>query len=79
MEERLGEIRVWMMKNMLKLNDVKTEVLVISTPYFTEKLKESHLRVGDASVRARESAHNIGVMFDNNLDMSDYIKTVGRT
>ena len=76
MEECVGDIREWMMKNMLKLNDEKTEVLVISTPYFTDKLKETNLRVGDASVRANESARNLVVMFDNTLDMSDHIKTI---
>ena len=67
-----------MMKNVLKRNDEKTEVLVITTPYFTDKLKETNLRVGDASVRASESACNLGVMFDNTLDMSHHIKTVCR-
>ena len=64
---------------MLKLIEGKTEVLFISTHYFTDKLKECHLRFGDAIVRASESARNIGVMFDNNVDMSDHIKSVCRT
>ena len=40
MEECVGEMEEWMMRNMLKLNDEKTEVLVIS--YFTDKIKETH-------------------------------------
>ena len=63
---------------MIKLEEGKTEVLFISTPYFTDMLKEYNLRVGDATVRAIESARNIGVMFDSNLDMSDNIKSVCR-
>ena len=58
------------------MDDEKTEVLVISTPDFTDKLKETHWKIGDASVRASESACNPGVMFDNTHDMSDHIKTV---
>ena len=77
-EECVGEKKEWMMKNMLKLNHEKTEVLVISIPYFTDKLKETNLRVGDASVLASESARNLGVMFDNTLNMSHHIKTVCR-
>ena len=50
MEESVGEIRVWMMKNMLKLNDEKTEVLVLSTLYFSDRLQETQLRTGDTSV-----------------------------
>ena len=59
MEECAVEIREWMMNNMLKRKDEKTEVLVISSPHFTEKLKEIHPRVGDASVRVNESARNL--------------------
>ena len=33
-----------------KLNDGKTELLAISTPCFTERLHETHLRIGDGSV-----------------------------
>ena len=78
MEKCVSEIREWMKKNMLKLNDEKTEVLVISTPYFTERLHETHLIIGDDSVQASESARNLGVIFDNTLDMSNHIKTVCR-
>ena len=33
MEECVAEIREWMRKNMLKLNDDKTDVLITSSPY----------------------------------------------
>ena len=55
MEKCVGEIREWMMKNMLKLNDEKTDVLVISTPYFTDRLYKTQLSIGDAGVQAGES------------------------
>ena len=60
---------------MLKL-DEKMEVLVISTPYFTDRLHETQLRIGDAGVQAIESARKRGVIIDNNLDKSNHIKTV---
>ena len=40
--------------------------------YTSDDISEC-LRVGDASVRASESARNLGVMFDNILDMSGHI------
>ena len=67
MEECVAEIREWMRKNMLKLNDDKTEVLVISLPPFIERLHETHIRIGYANVQASESARNHGVIFDNGL------------
>ena len=79
MEKCVCENREWMRKNMLKLNDEKTEVLVISTTNFTDRLHEPQLRIGDASAQVSESAHNRGVIFDNNFYMSNHIKTVCRT
>ena len=32
-------------------------------------------RLSDAGVQASESAHNLGVIFDNNLDMCNHTKT----
>ena len=57
----------WMRKNRLKLNDEKTEVVIISTPYFTDRLHEAQLRIGDAGVQARESARKLGMIFDNTI------------
>ena len=50
MEDFVGEIIKWVRKNKLKLSNEKTEVLVISTPFFTDSLQEIHIRIGDASI-----------------------------
>ena len=63
---------------MLKLNDEQIKVLVISTPSFTDRLHETQLTIGDAGVQDIESGHNISMIFDNNLDMSNRIKSVCR-
>ena len=70
MEECVAEIREWMKKNMLKLSDEETEVLVTSTPSFTDRLHETRIKIRDTSVQASESACNLGVIFDNSLEMS---------
>ena len=58
--------------------DEKTEVLVTSTNCFTDRVHESQVRFGDAGSQASESARNLGVIFDNDLEMSNHIKTVCR-
>ena len=47
----------------------KTEVLVISTAFFTDRLHETHITIGDGSIQACESARNPGVIFDDSLEM----------
>jgi hypothetical protein len=78
MECCVSEIKEWMRNNLLKLNDEKTEVLVISTPHFRSKFQGSELKIGESNVQASESARNLGVIFDNTLNMSDHIKAVCR-
>ena len=68
-EECVDGIMAWMKKNMLKLTDEKTEDLAIITPNFTDRLQETHLEVGDASVRAGRSARNFGAIFHNTLTL----------
>ena len=51
-----------------------TKVLVISTPFFTDMLHETRIRIGDVSVQANESACNFGVMFDGSFEMSSHMQ-----
>ena len=46
MEQYLDEVRSWMAANRLKLNESKTEVLVISKNHHQNLLKEVPLKVG---------------------------------
>ena len=77
MEECVAEIKKWMRKNMLKLND-KTEVLVLSTLFFSDRLHEIHIIIGNASVQAGESVRNLGVIFDSSPEMSNHTRRVCR-
>ena len=75
-EKGISDINEWMRKNMRKLSDDKTEVLVISSPYFTDGLYGTHLRIVDVGVQTSEPVHNLDVIFGNNLDISNHIKSV---
>ena len=37
LEECISDIKLWMLSNKLKLNDEKTEVLLLGSPYFLKK------------------------------------------
>ena len=79
MEQCVSEIRQWLSCNTLKLNDDKTEVLLISTPFFCNKFPAMNIKVGDTSVKASHYVRNLGVLVDQKIDMSDHIKSVCRT
>ena len=68
-EQCTSEIKEWMTQNKLKLNDTKTEVLVISHPYHTPLYRNMDIKIADATVQTTEKARTLGVMFDRNMNM----------
>ena len=51
----------------LKLNDNKTEFMMIGSRQQLEKVSVAELSVGDISVAPASAARNLGVLFDRNL------------
>ena len=51
----------------LKLNDDKTEFMIIGSRQQLEKVSVAELSVGDISVAPGSTARNLGVLFDRNL------------
>ena len=50
-----------------KLNDNKTEFMIIGSRQQLEKVSVAELSVGDISVAPASAARNLGVLFDRNL------------
>jgi hypothetical protein len=73
-EKGLELARSWYKRNMLKLNDDKTEVLAI-TPR-TRPSIEISLTIGDAVVNSKPVVRNLGVNCDNTLSMEAHVKQV---
>ena len=80
MEDCLADIRQWMNCNRLKLNDSKTEFMVIGKKASLNKLPaERRIMIGDELIASTEAARNIGVMIDSHLDMSSQINNICRS
>ena len=63
-----------MTKNMLKLNDSKTEFFVALSPYNKRKLSlDVQLQIGTEIIKPSETVRNLGVLFDSELSMSPQI------
>ena len=75
LEKCISHIKFWMQNNLLKINDNKTEVMVVSTRYFLNKgLSDSVvLKIGSCSIKASSVVKNLGVSLDAKLDMADHI------
>ena len=80
LEDCITEIRQWMGKNHLKLNDSKTEFLVLGNPGIHSQIEGiSSISIGSTSVDAAESAKNIGAVLDSQLTMAGHVSNVCRS
>ena len=69
------EIHSWMINNKLKLNDDKTELLVISSKY-RSRPDLNFIQVGDESIKHQSTVRNLGVVFDQIMSFNEHISKV---
>ena len=63
------DIRTWMTADKLKLNDDKTELIVIGTCAHLDKISISELRIDHVKVSTVCNVRNLGTWFDIHLSM----------
>ena len=69
-------VRSWMLQNKLKLNDSKTEFMIIGTSRQISKLDVTSIKVGNLVVKSSNTVRNLGVWFDTTLNMETHISKV---
>ena len=78
MERCVKDIRTWMIVNKLKINDGKTEFMIIGTKQQLCKVNIDHLTVGGSSINPVSVAKNLGTWFDSNLNFREHINKTCR-
>jgi len=77
MEKCIADIREWLSLNCLKLNDDKTELLIIGQPTQLNKIdKYPTITIGNTVVKSVPSARNIGAVLDCRLKMTEQVNSV---
>ena len=76
MNNCISAVRTWMLQHKLKINDGKTEMIVIGGPIQTQKIKDCVITVGNAAVQPVKKIKNLGMIFDENVNMKDHINKV---
>lgn len=69
LENCLEEVRLWMAANYLKLNDSKTDFIIIGSPHSLKRIQTTHITIGDEIITPSECVRNIGASIDKNLKM----------
>ena len=75
----ISNIRVWMIKNILKFNDSKTEFIVFRSPQAKQDLSGLSVNVGDSVIAQSSKVRDLGLIVDQFLDFDDYISGVCRS
>ena len=73
LQDCISDIRSWMIADRLKLNDDKTEFMIIGTRAQLDKVNVSEIVVGQTKVPAVTIVRNLGTWLDTNLTMSAQI------
>ena len=70
------DIRKWMLQDRLKLNDDKTEFIIIGTKQQLAKVNIDSLQVGESTVTPASKVKNLGCWFDGQLKMDTHINSI---
>ena len=73
LQDCILDIKTWMTADKLKLNDDKTELIVIGTRAQLDKISISELSIDHVKVSAVCNNRNLGTWFDNHLSMKTTI------
>ena len=69
-------IHQWMKTNMLKLNDDKTEILIIHPKSANQHLLPESVRTGNTNVTPNTHARNLEVTFDCNMSLERHVTNI---
>lgn len=72
-EQCVNEIKQWMCINKLKLNDDKTELLVITNKWLKVHHPISSIKIGASSILPSECIRNLGSFINNTLDTMSFV------
>ena len=69
----IADIRSWMVMNKLKINDDKTEFLLITSPH-AKITRDIQISIGQEQISPSSSCKSLGVLFDQHLSMDNQVK-----
>ena len=73
-EACIRDVRLWMLQDKLKINDAKTEFLLIGTRPQLKKVDIDSLKIGDSVITpSKHAVRNLGSWFDETFSMQSHV------
>ena len=69
----LLDIKKWMSENFLMLNQEKTEVLLVGSPYFLKTLSSVSIPFSDITIKSTDQVKNLGCILDSRVKMDKFV------
>ena len=76
LENCLEDIRTWMSLNILKLNEDKTEFIIVGVWQQLDKVRELSIKIGDDKITNSTVVKNLGVYIDCELKLSTHVNKI---
>ena len=73
MESCIRDIKSWMCSDKHKLNDDKTEFIIIGTQQQLSKVKINNIVIGESKIKPVSLVRNLGAWFDDKCSMAIHI------
>ena len=73
LQDWIRDIWTWMRTNLLKLNNDKTEVMLIGTKQQLSKLPEVTVKIGNETINPTETAWNLGIYWNKTMTTTTHI------
>ena len=80
MQSCISDVKAWATANMLKLNENKTKVMLV-TSKMTKHLHNlpTSITIGNAQIQFKPSVKNLGFALDCHLTMNAHVSNIART
>ena len=65
-----------MIKNKLKINDSKTEFLMLTSSFYKQQFNDLQINVGNTQIKPTALARNLDVIFGRHLNLESHINNV---
>ncbi len=75
-QRSMVEVKQWMVKTMLKLNDDTMEFVVIETRQKGSKIDIPHININGINIAPTSIVHNLGVLFDTEKGMKAHVSSI---
>ena len=75
----ISDIKQWMQLNLLKLNDSKTEVILLGSRQQLDRIGELEVAIGNTKIKSCDNVRNLGVIFDSNVTMENQVNNICKT